>query len=69
VSYEIGALCSDCRRIIVPRGGAGGFWHDLFRYRSRLGGEPDYEQRFQMLATDTDKMLRDSPVRIRRLKL
>ena len=26
-----------------------------------LGGEPDYEQRFQMLATDTDKMLRDSP--------
>src|SRR5580658_4828474 len=28
---------------------------------SGLGGEPDYEQRFQMLATDTDKMLRDSP--------
>jgi len=26
-----------------------------------LGGEPDYEQRFQMLATDTDKLLRDSP--------
>ncbi len=26
-----------------------------------LGGEPDYEQRFQMLATDTDKMLRESP--------
>jgi hypothetical protein len=26
-----------------------------------LGGEQDYEQRFQMLATDTDKMLRDSP--------
>ncbi|HEY4087975.1 MAG TPA: hypothetical protein VGM43_18670, partial [Bryobacteraceae bacterium] len=26
-----------------------------------LGGEPDYEQRFEMLATDTDKMLRDSP--------
>jgi hypothetical protein len=23
-----------------------------------LGGEPDYEQRFQMLATDTDKILR-----------
>jgi hypothetical protein len=28
---------------------------------SGLGGEPDYEQRFQMLATDTDKLLRDSP--------
>jgi hypothetical protein len=26
-----------------------------------LGGEPDYEQRFQMLATDTDKLLRESP--------
>jgi len=26
-----------------------------------LGGEPDYEQRFEMLATDTDKMLRDQP--------
>jgi len=26
-----------------------------------LGGEPDYEQRFEMLATDTDKMLRESP--------
>jgi hypothetical protein len=26
-----------------------------------LGGEPDYEQRFQMLASDTDKMLHDSP--------
>lgn len=26
-----------------------------------LGGEPDYEQRFQLLATDTDKMLRASP--------
>ncbi len=26
-----------------------------------LGGEPDYEQRFQMLAADTDKMLRESP--------
>lgn len=26
-----------------------------------LGGEPDYEQRFQMLASDADKMLRDSP--------
>jgi hypothetical protein len=26
-----------------------------------LGGEPDYEQRFQMLATDADKMLRDQP--------
>ena len=24
-----------------------------------LGGEPDYEQRFTMLATDTDKMLHD----------
>ena len=23
-----------------------------------LGGEPDYEQRFTMLATDTDKILR-----------
>jgi hypothetical protein len=28
---------------------------------SGLGGEPDYEQRFAMLATDTDKLLRDSP--------
>jgi hypothetical protein len=28
---------------------------------SGLGGEPDYEQRFQMLATDTDRLLRDSP--------
>ena len=28
---------------------------------SGLGGEPDYEQRFEMLATDTDKLLRDSP--------
>ena len=26
-----------------------------------LGGEQDYEQRFQMLATDTDKMLKASP--------
>ncbi len=26
-----------------------------------LGGEADYEQRFQMLATDTDKMLKASP--------
>jgi len=26
-----------------------------------LGGEQDYEQRFQMLATDTDKLLKDSP--------
>ena len=26
-----------------------------------LGGEPDYEQRFEMLATDTDKMLREQP--------
>jgi hypothetical protein len=26
-----------------------------------LGGEADYEQRFEMLATDTDKMLRDQP--------
>ncbi len=26
-----------------------------------LGGEQDYEQRFQMLATDTDKLLHDSP--------
>jgi hypothetical protein len=26
-----------------------------------LGGEPDYAQRFEMLATDTDKMLRDQP--------
>lgn len=26
-----------------------------------LGGEPDYEQRFQMLAADTDKLLRASP--------
>ena len=23
-----------------------------------LGGEPDYEQRFQLLATDTDKILK-----------
>ncbi len=28
---------------------------------SGLGGEQDYEQRFQMLATDTDKLLKDSP--------
>ncbi len=26
-----------------------------------LGGEADYEQRFEMLASDTDKMLRDQP--------
>ena len=28
---------------------------------SGLGGEPDYEQRFAMLATDTDKLLKASP--------
>jgi hypothetical protein len=26
-----------------------------------LGGEPDYEQRFSMLAADTDKLLREGP--------
>ena len=44
-----------------PDGWAGGIWRDLFPDDCGFGRRAGHEQRFQMLATDTDKMLHDSP--------
>jgi len=47
--------------LFLVTAGQSAFGATYFLTVAGLGGEQDYEQRFQMLATDTDKLLRDSP--------
>lgn len=56
-----GFLLNTAAALLCLMAGQMAFGATYFLTVAGLGGETDYEQRFQMLATDTDKMLRDSP--------